>query len=304
MESPVPGETSVAVIGLGRMGSAIARAVLAAGYRVTIWNRSPGRAALLRGAGPAVMADSPAEAISDSSLIVMCVSDHTATQSILDSSEFAESLKGKTLVQLTSLTPDQVRAQQEWVHQRGGLFIAGGIMCYPSSIGRPEAVIFLGGDAVAWQRHRSVVAAVAGSARFLDEDPGVPVAAYMTAGVLGVATLGLFYETAALAHHYGIPISTYFGLARTGLDLARDRIRDSAHRIATGNYVDDDDSIDMLLEGLHAYCAEFERIGVPVPMIKGLRAQCELASKDGRGGQEAACVVEALLARRNSAANI
>ncbi|MDT4981518.1 MAG: binding domain of 6-phosphogluconate dehydrogenase, partial [Pseudonocardiales bacterium] len=34
---------AVAVLGLGNMGSALARRLLAAGREVIVWNRSPGR---------------------------------------------------------------------------------------------------------------------------------------------------------------------------------------------------------------------------------------------------------------------
>ena len=37
-------ERSVTVLGLGNMGAAIADAVIAKGHRVTVWNRSPGKA--------------------------------------------------------------------------------------------------------------------------------------------------------------------------------------------------------------------------------------------------------------------
>ncbi|WP_280449093.1 NAD(P)-binding domain-containing protein [Nocardia brasiliensis] len=36
--------TRITVLGLGRMGSAIAGRYLAAGYPTTVWNRTPGRA--------------------------------------------------------------------------------------------------------------------------------------------------------------------------------------------------------------------------------------------------------------------
>ena len=41
----------VSVVGLGAMGSRIARRLLGAGYAVTVWNRSPGNVALLAGLG-------------------------------------------------------------------------------------------------------------------------------------------------------------------------------------------------------------------------------------------------------------
>ncbi|WP_280404707.1 NAD(P)-binding domain-containing protein, partial [Nocardia brasiliensis] len=45
--------TRITVLGLGRMGSAIAGRYLAAGYPTTVWNRTPGRGAPGGGRGAA-----------------------------------------------------------------------------------------------------------------------------------------------------------------------------------------------------------------------------------------------------------
>ena len=42
------------VIGLGQMGSTLARLLLGSGYRVTVWNRTRARAAPLVGEGAAL----------------------------------------------------------------------------------------------------------------------------------------------------------------------------------------------------------------------------------------------------------
>src|SRR5258706_6043261 len=70
------------VIGTGTMGSALVRALLAAGHPVTAWNRTPGRAAPLASAGASIAAD-PAVAVPGSDLLLMCVSDHAAAHELL-----------------------------------------------------------------------------------------------------------------------------------------------------------------------------------------------------------------------------
>jgi 3-hydroxyisobutyrate dehydrogenase len=53
--------TSVAFVGLGHMGAPMAARLLAAGHQLTVWNRTPSKAAALAGRGARV-AGSPAEA--------------------------------------------------------------------------------------------------------------------------------------------------------------------------------------------------------------------------------------------------
>lgn len=88
---------SVTVLGLGSMGFAIARLFLERGRRVTVWNRSTGKADALVAQG-ATLAATAAGAIHASKLVVMCVYDYAAAKAILQSPGVARALDGKILV--------------------------------------------------------------------------------------------------------------------------------------------------------------------------------------------------------------
>ena len=64
--------SEVTVIGLGNMGSALARVLLENGLRVTVWNRSPEKATSLVEKG-AVLAPDVATAVAASPIIIICV---------------------------------------------------------------------------------------------------------------------------------------------------------------------------------------------------------------------------------------
>ncbi|MGW2850013.1 NAD(P)-binding domain-containing protein, partial [Streptomyces sp. NPDC001274] len=63
------------LLGLGAMGTALARAWLAEGHPLTVWNRTPARAAALVGEG-ARAADDAAAAVAANRLVVVCLLDH------------------------------------------------------------------------------------------------------------------------------------------------------------------------------------------------------------------------------------
>jgi 3-hydroxyisobutyrate dehydrogenase len=68
----------VAVLGTGMMGAPIARNLLAAGFPVTVWNRTRSRALPLVGAG-ASFAESPLAAASGAGLVLTMLTDGAAT---------------------------------------------------------------------------------------------------------------------------------------------------------------------------------------------------------------------------------
>ncbi len=73
---------SIAFIGLGSMGSGIAANLVKAGHDVTVWNRSPGKAADLVAAG-AREAGTAAEAVADATVAFSILADDAALLAVL-----------------------------------------------------------------------------------------------------------------------------------------------------------------------------------------------------------------------------
>ena len=162
---------AVTTLGLGRMGSALARAMGRAGHTVTVWNRTVSRAVPLRDLG-VVVADSVASACASSDVVVVSVNDYETTRELLDGDAVASALRGRVLVQLTSGTPSQARELAEWAAEHGVAYIDGKIVGYPSAIGTPDAVIFYAGSAAAFDAAKPLLAELSGDPVYVGDDPG------------------------------------------------------------------------------------------------------------------------------------
>jgi 3-hydroxyisobutyrate dehydrogenase len=73
----------VAVVGLGAMGSPVASRLLAGGYDVAVWNRTPERAAPLARAGAVVAAD-PADAARGATAVIVMVTGPEALREVTE----------------------------------------------------------------------------------------------------------------------------------------------------------------------------------------------------------------------------
>ena len=69
-------------LGLGMMGFPTARRLINAGYDVTVWNRSAGRAAALLEAG-AKSASHPRDVAAAAGIIFMCLTDAAAVEEVV-----------------------------------------------------------------------------------------------------------------------------------------------------------------------------------------------------------------------------
>lgn len=110
--------SEASVIGLGAMGSALARAFLRDGHCVTVWNRTSAKAEPLVRDG-AVLAPSAALAVGASPIVVVCVDNYEVTKTILGSNEVASSLSDRVLVQLSTGSPQEARDSEAWVRDQG-----------------------------------------------------------------------------------------------------------------------------------------------------------------------------------------
>src|SRR5689334_15914163 len=98
--------SNIAVIGLGIMGSGMARNLLKGGHAVTVYNRTRARAQELVPDGAAV-ADSPRQAAQNADVILSMISDDHASRAVWLGHEGAlEAAKPNTLlIESATLTP-------------------------------------------------------------------------------------------------------------------------------------------------------------------------------------------------------
>ena len=191
------------VIGLGAMGSALARALLRDGRRVTVWNRTSAKADPLVRDG-AVLAPSVAFAVAASPIVIVCVADYKVTHSIMETKELAPTLAGRVLVQLSTGTPQEARDSEVWAWERGADYLDGAIQATPSQVGRPDTTIFASGADAAFRRSEPLLKSLAGNVTYLGEPVG-------SASALDLATLCYVFG-AALGFFHGALICESEGL--------------------------------------------------------------------------------------------
>lgn len=146
--------SGVTMLGLGAMGSALAGRLLDSGHPVTIWNRTPGRDADLVDRGAHSRA-TVADAVIAQPLIVACLLRHPSVHRTLD--PVVSELAGKTLVNLTTTTPNEAREMAVWAAEHGIDYVDGAILAVPAMIGSPEAQVFYSGSRAAFDRYRSIL---------------------------------------------------------------------------------------------------------------------------------------------------
>lgn len=161
----------ISCIGLGLMGSALARALQMAGHSVTVWNRSPGKAANLVDLG-AREARSFTEAVAASPVVLICIDNYASTRALLEPEGRAGHLAGRTVVSLTTGTPREAEELSVWVEAQGARYLDGAILCGPNEIGTTGGEVLVSGDTQAWQASEALLSCLAGKVRHVGQRVG------------------------------------------------------------------------------------------------------------------------------------
>ena len=136
---------NISIIGLGSMGSALAKALLKSKFEIYIWNRTLSKAKELNHKESNICL-SPKEAIEKSELIIVCLLNYKVWSEIIDSDLKNIDLNGKTIIQLTTGNVEEVLNHNEWVKKQQGNLLEGAIICFPTQIGTIDSSIIVSGD--------------------------------------------------------------------------------------------------------------------------------------------------------------
>ncbi|WSQ62936.1 NAD(P)-binding domain-containing protein [Streptomyces sp. NBC_01217] len=283
--------TPVTVIGLGAMGRALAGALLDAGHRTTVWNRSPGKGDELVARG-AVLAGSAEEAVRASELVVVCVVDREASQQIL--APLTGALAGRVLVDLISDTPDSARASAAWAGSHGLEYLKGAIMVPIEVIGTPEALIFYAGSRSAYDRYEAVLGALGGNAPFLGPD-------HSLAAAYDMAMLDFFYggmaglvHAFALARAENIPAAAIAPYLRTIVDILPPIVAGTAADIDKKEYDGAGANLAMMTASVDHLLHAARGRGLDTSQLEAIKAVSDRAIAKGHGADSWASTVEAL----------
>jgi 3-hydroxyisobutyrate dehydrogenase-like beta-hydroxyacid dehydrogenase len=196
-------------VGLGAMGSRLARRLLEAGHTVVGYNRSAGKARALEAAGLKVAA-TPREATAGASAVFSMVTDNAALKAVALGPDGIVAGLGRdaVFVEMSTVSPAVTREIGEAVAARGAAMLDAPVSGSTITVEQGHASIVVGGDAGALERVRPYLAAMG---------PGgiTHVGALGVAKTMKIATnLGLavqilaFSEAVLLAEKAGIARAT------------------------------------------------------------------------------------------------
>ncbi|OXM56389.1 6-phosphogluconate dehydrogenase [Amycolatopsis thailandensis] len=265
----------VTVLGLGLMGTALARAFLAAGHPTTVWNRTAAKASALVAEG-ARLAPTIGDALAAGGTTIVCLTDYPAVRDLLDDA----ALEGATLVNLTSGDSGQARETAAWAEKRGARYLDGAIMAIPSSIGTDEAVILLSGPLPDFDL------GALGTVSHLGEDPGL-ASLYDVAGLTMMwSVLNAWLQGTAMLKTAGVDAATYAPFAQQIAAGVAGWLPGYAEQVDKGSFPAEVSALETDVRAMAHMVEESEALGVNAELPKLIKAMADRAIAAGHGGEQ------------------
>ena len=149
----------VAVLGTGRMGSAMAERLAGQGVAVVLYNRSPDRAVALAGRIGATVAASPSEAADRADVVITMVADDAAVRDLFEGPDglVAGIRPGAVAIDMSTVLPDTIRAVAPAVLARGAGVLDAPVSGSVATTLAGELTIMVGGEAADLERARPIL---------------------------------------------------------------------------------------------------------------------------------------------------
>ncbi len=200
--------SELTVLGLGAMGSAIARTLIDKQCDLTVWNRSSGKAKGI----PELRTRSTEtlkQAIESSPRILICIHGYAATRLMLDDPEIIPLLSGRTIIQMSTGTPAEARAAEAWVNEQGGHYLDCSIMVYPETVGKTEAQLLVSGPQEIYHECARYIKHLGDDIHYLGSKIGAAAALDLAVVTrLVVNTVGIVYG-AHICESEGLPLQHF-----------------------------------------------------------------------------------------------
>ena len=278
--------SDISVIGLGLMGSTLARTLLSAGHTVTVWNRSSEKAELLVGDG-AEIGLTVVDAVEASPVILVCIDNYTTTRKIFASNEVLSVLADRVVVQMSSGTPLEAIADEGWFVERGAGYLDAAILGSPKFIGTETGQILIAGNEKLWNQCNPALECLAGNFQYTG--PKIDSAKILDLAWLS-QRLGYFMgviQGLLLCEAGGVGLDIFS--ATVAVDARASMIANTIH---TNTFDDPVNTVKVWQDALHHVQTHAQELGVNNEVLEFIADKFQRAQSAGYEKEDLAALIK------------
>ncbi|MGG4461935.1 NAD(P)-dependent oxidoreductase [Brevibacillus porteri] len=264
-------------IGLGNMGIPMASNLLAAGYDVRVWNRTPGKAAPLVALGAKETA-ALSDLVTQCDVLFTMVSDDDAVKAIYTGTDglLSLSIQGKLAVDMSTISPDTSRYIAEQAQEAGLRFLDAPVSGSVGPAKEGKLVIMVGGEQADFKVAKPMLDKLGKAAFYLGPNGAGTSAKLAINLLLGITVQGVS-ETLLFARSLGIGTEQMLDIISESA-VGTPLIRGKAASILADNY-----PAAFALKHMAKDLRLANEAGVSTPLAESVNATYRHALEEGLG---------------------
>lgn len=269
----------IALIGLGKMGAAMARRLIEAGLQIAVFNRTRERTAPLAELG-AKVEDSAADAIAAAPATVLMLPDAGAIREVLfPASGRRPDFAGRAIIQMGTIGPEQSLELQRDVEAAGGAYLEAPVLGGPPDAEKGRLHVLVGSTPQQFERWRPVFSALAAAPRHVG--PVGRAAAFKLAlnQILGAEVLAFAFSL-ALVRRSGIDVDQFMEVLRM-TTLYAPQFEKKLDKMENREFWPASFTARHLDKDLRLALAEGRRLGLQTASVEGLAGLVDKVIEQG-----------------------
>ncbi len=281
----------VAVLGIGLLGRAVAERLHDSGQAVTVYNRTVSKTDPLRAHGITVAATA-AEAVASTDCTLLFLTDAGAIHAVLFPPLSPVDFRGRTIIQMGTISPDESRAFQRSVSDGGGDYFEAPVLGSLAEAKAGTLIVMGGGTADQLRRWDPVFSSLTPTPSLIGP-VGQAAALKLALNHLIAAELSAFALSLGLIQRAGISVDQFMAILKSSA-LFAPAFEKKLPRLLTRQYDKPNFPTSHLLKDVNLFADEARHQGLNVVGLAGVRALLEQAIQEGHRDEDYSALFESI----------
>ena len=255
----------IGFIGLGQMGTPMARNLLKAGHAVTVFNRTRSRSEALRGDG-ATLAETAGELASSEILFSILAHDAAIEEVFFGEDQLIQKLKADSIhICMSTISVAMARKLTEAHARAGNGYVSAPVFGRPEAAAAAKLFVTAAGPAALLKRCQPLFDVIGQRTFVFGEDPPAANVVKLTGNFMILSTVETLGEAFALLRKSGVEPSQFLEFATNSL-FAAPVYRTYGNIIAHERYQPAGFKVPLGLKDARLVLAAADAVAVPMPI--------------------------------------
>lgn len=287
---------SVAFVGLGKMGAAMAANIAKAGFGLVVYNRTREKLSpfVALGARPA---DSPRAAAESADAVVTSLMDDASVRAVVDGDDglLCGLTRGKIHLATTTNSPALATELARLHTERGAHYVAAPVLGRPDAAVAKRLVGFVAGDRTVVDRCGDLLAAFTATTRYFGAEPRLANSAKLAINYFVISLIDLIGDVYTLAEKSDVPVDAVAGIISSL--FAHPGLQAYAAKIAARDFSDAGFELSGGLKDAELIVGAATAVGMRLPHAEIVRDKFDEAVRAGMRQLDWSAITELTRAR-------